>query len=108
MKLNQRSTDSSNSVARQYWCYTLDMPTARPRHMLTETDDIARAVNDAALAWPELRGDRAALLRKLVEAGHASLAGRGGVREVVRGAAGAATGVYPRNARAELLAEWPE
>lgn len=76
--------------------------------MLTETDDIARAVNDAALVWPELRGDRAALLRKLVEAGHASLVGREGVRERVRAAAGAATGTYPRDARAELLAEWPE
>ncbi|MGV3732610.1 MAG: hypothetical protein ACO1N6_04310 [Microcella sp.] len=84
------------------------MPTTRPRHMLTETDDIARAVNDAALVWPELRGDRAALLRKLVEVGHASLPSRGGSRDLVRRAAGAATGAYPRNARAELLAEWPE
>lgn len=76
--------------------------------MLTETDEIARAVNDAALVWPELRGDRAALVRKLVMTGHASLGSRGGVSELVRNAAGAATGAYPRNARAELLAEWPE
>lgn len=76
--------------------------------MVTETDEISAALNDAAVAWPALRGDRAALLRKLVETGHSALGDRGGVRELVWGAAGAATGVYPRNARAELLAEWPE
>lgn len=76
--------------------------------MLTESDDIARALNDAAIAWPELRSDRAALLRKLVEAGHATLNASGGARDVVRGVAGAATGVYPRGARNDLLREWPE
>jgi hypothetical protein len=76
--------------------------------MLTETDDIAHAIDDAAAVWPELRGDRAALLRQLIGAGHTSLKSRGGASELVRRAAGAATGVYPRNARAELLAEWPE
>lgn len=45
------------------------MHTLRARHTLTETDDLARALDDAALAWPELRGDRGALLRKLVEIG---------------------------------------
>jgi hypothetical protein len=79
--------------------------------MLTETDELAAALNDAAVAWPELRGDRGALLRKLVEAGRDSVreAGNGGgVRALLAEASGAATGAYPRNARAELLAEWPE
>jgi len=84
------------------------MPTTRARHTLTETDEVAHALNDAALVWPELNGDRTALLRKLVEAGRASLNVNGGVRALVRGAAGVATGTYPRNARAELVAEWPE
>jgi len=75
--------------------------------MLTETDEIAAALNDAAVAWPELRGDRGALLRKLVEAGRNSVRG-GGIRALLAEASGAATGAYPRNARAELLAEWPE
>ena len=75
--------------------------------MLTETDEIVAALNDAALAWPELRGDRGALLRKLVEAGRKSVHG-GGVRALLAEASGAATGAYPRNARAELLHEWPE
>ncbi len=84
------------------------MPTTRPRHTLTETDEIAAALNDAAVAWPELRGDRGALLRKLVEAGRNSVHKGGGVRALLAEASGAATGAYPRNARAELLAEWPE
>ena len=88
-------------------CYTDPMPTTRPRHTLTETDEIAAALNDAALAWPELRGDRGALLRKLVEAGRNSVHVDGGVRALLAEASGAATGAYPRGARAELLAEWP-
>jgi hypothetical protein len=83
------------------------MPTTRPRHTLTETDDIASALDDAALIWPDLRGDRGALLRRLVEAGHASVRVSGGVHALISTASGAATGAYPRNARAELLAEWP-
>lgn len=31
------------------------MPTARPRHMLTETDEVADALRDAAHRWPEDR-----------------------------------------------------
>lgn len=91
-------------------CYTHTMPTTRPRHTLTETDELAAALNDAAVAWPELRGDRGALLRKLVEAGRNSVRGgsAGGVRVLLAEASGAATGAYPRGARAELLAEWPE
>lgn len=76
--------------------------------MLTETDEVAAALNDAALAWPELRGDRGALLRRLVQAGRYSVHAGGGVRALLSEASGAATGAYPRNARAELLAEWPE
>ena len=55
--------------------------------MLTETDDLARALDDAAAAWPEVRG---------------------GAREIIRTAAGAATGSYPRDALAALRTEWPE
>lgn len=84
------------------------MPTTRARHTLTETDEIAEALDDAAVVWPELRGDRGALLRKLVEAGHAAVHVDGSVNALISGAAGAATGAYPRESRAQLLAEWPE
>jgi hypothetical protein len=76
--------------------------------MLTETDQLSAALDDAALVWPELNGDRAALLRRLVQAGHESVRVTGGVHQLVLDAAGAATGAYPRGARAELLGEWPE
>jgi hypothetical protein len=84
------------------------MPTTRARITLTETDEIARAIDDAALTWPELRSDRSALLRRLIQVGHAHVQVDGGVRALVTNAAGAATGAYPRGARAELLADWPE
>ena len=84
------------------------MPTTRPRHTLTETDDLAIALADAALVWPELRGNSNALLRKLVEAGRTAVHSDGGVHELVQASAGAATGAYPRDARAILLDEWPE
>lgn len=84
------------------------MPTQRPRHMLTETDDLTAALTDAALAWPELAGDKGALLKRLIEAGAQAVRGSGGIRQLVAEAAGAASGCYPPDARATLLAEWPE
>ncbi|MCB1252224.1 MAG: hypothetical protein M9891_09430 [Austwickia sp.] len=43
------------------------MPTTRPRHMVTETDEIAAALDVAAQAWPE--ESRARLLRRLIAEG---------------------------------------
>lgn len=83
------------------------MPTARARYTLTETDDLAAALDDAAAAWPELRGDRTALLRRLVKVGSQVVHSGGTPESVIRDASGAASGAYPRNARAELLDEWP-
>ena len=33
---------------------TLPVPTTRPRHYVTETDELAAALDAAALRWPEL------------------------------------------------------
>lgn len=74
---------------------------------LTEPEPIANALEDAALVWPELRGDRGALLRKLVDAGRASVHTNGGAKALIRNAAGAVSGTYPGDARAELPSEWP-
>jgi hypothetical protein len=84
------------------------MPTTRPRHTLTETDSLAVALDNAAITWPELRGDRTALLRKLVEVGSEVANSAGGAKSRVRESAGAASGTYPRDARKALLDEWPE
>ncbi|MGV8882615.1 MAG: hypothetical protein ACOH19_10715 [Rhodoglobus sp.] len=83
------------------------MPTTRPRHTLTETDELAAALDAAAVAWPDLRGDRTALLRRLVTVGSHSVLSAGNPESVIRDAAGVASGTYPRDARAELLSEWP-
>ena len=83
------------------------MPTTRPRHMLTETTELSVALTDAALVWPELAGDKPALLRKLIEAGARSVKAEGSLTAFIEELAGVATGCYPRDARAQLLAEWP-
>ncbi|MDQ1744816.1 MAG: hypothetical protein QOE23_3155, partial [Pseudonocardiales bacterium] len=49
------------------------MPTTRPRHLITETDPVAKALDDAAKRWPEDRDSRAKLLLHLVEEGHHAL-----------------------------------
>ncbi len=84
------------------------MPTVRQRHTLTETDELAAAINEAANVWPELRGDRTALLRRLVKVGSEAVHSPGEAGSRIREAAGAASGTYPRDARKTLLNEWPE
>jgi len=89
------------------------MPTTRPRHTVTETVDIAHAIDAAAIVWPELRDDRAALLRRIIERGAESImASRAEetVRRItaIRQTAGTLPGVY-RSGEAQLLREeWPE
>lgn len=81
--------------------------------MITETDEVAHALDQAALVWPELCDDRAALLRRVIARGseaigterEARLAQR---RAAIRETAGALTGVYPPNAAQLLKQEWPE
>jgi len=89
------------------------MPTARPRHTITETDEVARALDRAAKVWPELRHDRSALLRRIVERGTADLDREHDVwlerrRAAIRETAGSLTGVYRPDERQLLRDEWPE
>lgn len=89
------------------------MPTTRARHMVTETAEIERALDTAARAWPELRDDRAALLRRLIARGADDIGevAEGRRRErlaAIRETAGTFTGVFPPNAAAALRDEWPE
>lgn len=89
------------------------MPTTRPRHTVTETDEIARALDDAAEHWPEERTERGRLLLRLVQEGHRTLqqertdhiARR---RAAIRRWSGALTGSYPEGYLARLRDEWPE
>lgn len=35
------------------WCYTPPMPTVRPRHAVTETEEIAQVLDEASRRWPD-------------------------------------------------------
>jgi hypothetical protein len=89
------------------------MPTTRPRYTLTETPELARALDAAGSAWPELGNDRAALLRRLVETGYHAVVQRSDERLTsrrlaLRRGSGVATGAYPADAAEALKSEWPE
>jgi hypothetical protein len=89
------------------------MPTTRPRHILTETDELARAIDSAAVRWPEDRERRARLLVHLVEAGHDALNRELKLaverrRAVVLRHAGALAGAYEPGYLENLRADWPE
>jgi hypothetical protein len=88
------------------------MPTTRSRHTITETDEVIRAIDEAARRWPEDRDSRARLLHRLVEAGYEAI--RQQRREhaadrerAIRRTSGALTGVYPPGYLGALRDEWP-
>lgn len=87
------------------------MATTRPRHTLTETDDVAAALDAAAERWPG--HSRSQLLRRLVDEGRRSLDADRTMRleerrTALRDAAGSMTGVYRKDELARLRADWPE
>lgn len=87
------------------------MPTTRPRLTITETDEVARALDDAAVRWPEVRS-RQQLLLRLLEQGHAALrrardedAERR--RQAIRRTSGSLTGAYAADHLEALREDWP-
>lgn len=86
------------------------MPTARPRHLVTETDRLAQALDAAALRWPGL--SRPKLLVRLALEADAS-AGRARVDErhrrldAIRRHSGSLTGVYGPYYLDQLREDWP-
>ncbi len=86
------------------------MPTTRPRHFVTETDDLARALDEAAATWPGL--SRAQILVRLALEGHRAAQHAHEERRRRRLAAlrkhsGELTGVYGPNHLDQLREEWP-
>lgn len=86
------------------------MPTTRPRHLVTETDELAAALNDAATRWPGL--SRAQLITRLALEGHRAVAvdreqRRAQRLDAVRRHSGLLTGVYGAGYLDRLQAEWP-
>lgn len=89
------------------------MPTARPRHTITETDEVARALRDAARRWPADRERPSKLLLDLVHEGHRAIsaeADRSAAdrREAIERTAGALTGSYPPGYLEQLRRDWAE
>lgn len=89
------------------------MPTARARHMITETDQISHGLSQAAKKWPELAEHRTLLLRKIIEAGLQAISldetSRAQKRLTsVKKIAGSMDGVWPTNWKEELAEDWPE
>jgi hypothetical protein len=89
------------------------MPTARPRHSITETDEIARALEAAADRWPDDRDRPGKLLLDLVREGHRAITTDAKQASEERRAAivntgGALTGTYPSGYLEQLRGDWPE
>jgi hypothetical protein len=87
------------------------MPTTRPRLTITETDEVAQALDAAAARWPEVRSRRELLLR-LVEQGRAVIdraradeAARR--RDAIQRTSGALTGAYETDYLERLRDDWP-
>ncbi len=89
------------------------MPTARQRHMITETEELSRALDAAATIWPSEKDKRAELLRHIIDEGVVaitSVADKKAQRRLsaITNVAGSMTGVWPENWREQLRDEWPE
>lgn len=85
------------------------MPTIRPRYMITETEEVTEALDDAARRWPEMRDKRGELLKRLISEGHAALRTAAEARrEAVEQTAGQFTDVFEPGYLKELRGDWPE
>ena len=90
------------------------MPTLRPRLTITETDDVAQMLDEAAERWPADREHRARLFTRLARLGVDALrrqqtADRISWEERVRGAAGAAgPQAYPAGYLDRLRGDWQQ
>lgn len=86
------------------------MPTTRPRHFVTETDDLAQALDEAVVTWPGL--SRGQVLVQLALAGHRAAHDAREERRRRRLAAlgkhsGVLAGVYGSGDLDKLRDEWP-
>lgn len=88
------------------------MPTTRPRHMITESEQLAHALELAGERWPEIAEDKGKLIKKMLEFSAEAL--RKEQNSVmaqrlskVEELAGSLEDVWPANWREEARAEWP-
>ena len=81
--------------------------------MITETDDVARALETAAKRWPEDRERPAKLLRRLVQAGSDGIRDESAQATSARLRAiketdGALTGAYEPDYLQRIREDWPD
>lgn len=87
------------------------MPTTRPRHQITETPEVARALDVAARQWP--REPRSKLLLRLLRTGSAALeqerseSDRGRL-DAIDASSGKYADAFGEDYLAELRQDWPE
>jgi len=87
------------------------MPTERHRYQVTETDEVARALDAAARRWPD--EPRSRLLVRLITENGAAVAEVNEAeaerrRAAIEAVAGSFSGLYPEGYLEGLRAEWPE
>ncbi len=80
---------------------------------MTETDDVARALDAAATRWPEDRDRRARLVLRLLDEGYRALresADRAETdrKDALRRTSGLLSGVYGTGYLEQLRRDWPE
>lgn len=90
--------------------YTSPVPTTRPRHLVTETDDLASALDAATQRWPAL--SRPQLLVRLALEGHQAAQQAHDERRrrrlaLLKEHSGLLTGAYGPDYLAQLRKDWP-
>lgn len=89
------------------------MTTSLHRYTLTETPELAHAIDIVLTTFDGLNGNRQVALKRIVEEGSRAVERERAKavarrRAAIRKNAGAATGAYPDNAAALLKEDWPE
>jgi hypothetical protein len=87
------------------------VPTTRPRLVITETDSVADALDDAVRRWPEHSSSRSRLLLRLVERGHQAILDEAAQRhaarlEAIRRTSGSVSGAYGPGYLDDLRRDW--
>ncbi len=86
------------------------MPTTRPRHFITETEELAHALDEAARRWPGVSRPQL-VVRLALEGDHAARQAQEQRRqrrlEAVRRYSGILTGTYGADYLRKLREEWP-
>lgn len=89
------------------------MPTARPRYLLTQTDDLTIALDTARRRWPEDQERPTALLLHLIDEGRRSIDDERqrwieARRHAIAHASDGLDGVYEDGYLEKLREDWPE